>query len=80
VERTLSWLMRSRRLARDSTRMAARATTAGVDVILDVTANVPHVFQGFVGVLDEAGEALDRVALFLTQRLHASGRENTPVQ
>jgi acetyl esterase/lipase len=64
----------------DSTRMAARATTAGVDVILDVTANVPHVFQGFVGALDEAGEALDRVALFLTQRLHASGRENTPAK
>jgi monoterpene epsilon-lactone hydrolase len=30
---------------------------------------VPHVFQAFAGALDEADEALDRAALFLTQRL-----------
>lgn len=53
----------------DSTRMAARARAAGVDVVLDVTADVPHVFQAFVGVLDEAGEALDRAAFFLGQRI-----------
>jgi monoterpene epsilon-lactone hydrolase len=51
----------------DSTRLAARAWAAGVDVILDVTADVPHVFQSFAGVLDEADAALDRAALFLTQ-------------
>ena len=56
----------------DSTRMAARATAAGVDVILDVTADVPHGFQAYAGPLDEAGEALDRAALFLTQRLRAT--------
>jgi hypothetical protein len=28
-----------------------------------------HVFQAFVGTLDEAGEALDRAALFIRQRL-----------
>jgi monoterpene epsilon-lactone hydrolase len=55
----------------DSTRLAERARTAGVDVILDVTADVPHVFQAYAGVLDEADEALDRAALFLTQHLHA---------
>jgi monoterpene epsilon-lactone hydrolase len=53
----------------DSTRLAQRALDAGVDVTLDVTADVPHVFQAFAGTLDEAGEALDRAALFLTQRL-----------
>lgn len=53
----------------DSTRMATRAREAGVDVILDVTADVPHVFQSFAGVLDEADEALDRAAFFLTQHL-----------
>ena len=53
----------------DSTRLAERARDAGVDVILDVTADVPHVFQSFVGVLDEAGQALDRAALFLSQHL-----------
>jgi epsilon-lactone hydrolase len=55
----------------DSTRFAARARDAGVDVILDVTADVPHVFQSFAGILDEADQALDRAALFLTQQLKA---------
>jgi acetyl esterase/lipase len=55
----------------DSTRLAALARDAGVDVILDVTADVPHVFQSFAGLLDEADEALDRAAFFLTQRLRA---------
>lgn len=55
----------------DSTRLAERARDAGVDVILDVTAGVPHVFQTFVDTLDEAGEALDRAALFLTQKVAA---------
>jgi acetyl esterase/lipase len=53
----------------DSTRLATRAREAGVDVILDVTADAPHVFQSLVGELDEADEALDRAALFLRQRL-----------
>ncbi|EMD28142.1 alpha/beta hydrolase [Amycolatopsis azurea] len=56
----------------DSTRLAARARDAGVDVILDVTADAPHVFQAFAGgALDEADHALDRAALFLTQHLRA---------
>jgi acetyl esterase/lipase len=53
----------------DSTRLAERARDAGVDVTLDVTADVPHVFQAFSGVLDEADQALDRAALFLRQHL-----------
>jgi acetyl esterase/lipase len=53
----------------DSTRMAERARDAGVDVILDVTADVPHVFQTYTGILDEAGQALDRAALFLSQHI-----------
>ncbi|MFI5776368.1 alpha/beta hydrolase [Nocardia sp. NPDC051570] len=55
----------------DSTRLATRATAAGADVILDITADVPHVFQAFAGVLDEADEALDRAALFLGQRIRS---------
>jgi epsilon-lactone hydrolase len=55
----------------DSVRLADRARDAEVDVILDVTAGVPHVFQSFVGQLDEADYALDRAALFLTQHLGA---------
>jgi epsilon-lactone hydrolase len=53
----------------DSTRLAARATAAGVDVILDITAGVSHVFQTYAGILDEADQALDRAALFLRQHI-----------
>ena len=53
----------------DARRLALRASDAEVDVILDITAQVPHVFQSFTGVLDEAGEALDRAALFLRQQV-----------
>lgn len=53
----------------DSVRLAARARDADVDVILDFTADVPHVFQAFTDNLDEAGQALDRAALFIKQRL-----------
>jgi acetyl esterase/lipase len=64
----------------DSTRLAARARAAGVDVVLDVTADVPHVFQMFAGgdVLDEADEALDRAALFLSQRIRAGATAHPP--
>ncbi|SDO35216.1 alpha/beta hydrolase [Actinacidiphila guanduensis] len=53
----------------DARRLAQRAADAEVDVILDITAQVPHVFQSFTHVLDEAGEALDRAALFLRQHV-----------
>lgn len=53
----------------DSTRLAKRARDAEVDVILDVTANVPHVFQAFTGNLEEADFALDRAALFIKQHI-----------
>ncbi|WP_116205740.1 alpha/beta hydrolase [Amycolatopsis circi] len=53
----------------DSVRLAERARDADIDVILDITADVPHVFQAFTDTLDEAGQALDRAALFIRQRL-----------
>ncbi|MFJ1601824.1 alpha/beta hydrolase [Streptomyces sp. NPDC088253] len=53
----------------DSTRLATRAAAAGVDVILDITADVPHVFQSFTGSLDEADAALDRAGRFILDRL-----------
>lgn len=58
----------------DSVRLAERAREADVDVILDVTANVPHVFQSFIGQLDEADAALDRAALFIRQHLAGAAR------
>ncbi|MGM7972740.1 alpha/beta hydrolase [Yersinia enterocolitica] len=53
----------------DSTRLAERARNADVDVILDVTANLPHVFQIYNGALEEADNALDRAALFIKQHV-----------
>jgi len=53
----------------DSVRLAERAREADVDVILDVTAGVPHVFQAFIGQIDEADHALARAALFISQHL-----------
>jgi acetyl esterase/lipase len=49
----------------DAIRLAATAATSDVAVTLDVTPGVPHVFQGFAGLLDEAGTALDRAAAFM---------------
>lgn len=53
----------------DARRLALRASDAEIDVVLDITAKVPHVFQSFTDLLNEAGEALDRAALFLRQRV-----------
>jgi epsilon-lactone hydrolase len=61
----------------DATRMAARARAAGVDVILDVSADVAHVLQAFAGVLDEADQALDRAALFLSQHVRTAAALST---
>lgn len=53
----------------DAVRLADRARDAEVDVILDVTAGVPHVFQAYAGTLEEADHALDRAALFIRQHV-----------
>jgi acetyl esterase/lipase len=52
-------------LLSDAVRLAGQAAVADVPVTLEVTASVPHVFQGFAAVLDEAGAALDRASAFL---------------
>ena len=53
----------------DATRLAVRAAAADVDVTLDVTPGVPHVFQAFAGVLDEGAAALDRAGAFVRAHL-----------
>jgi epsilon-lactone hydrolase len=59
-------------LLSDAIRLAARAATTEVAVTLDVTPGVPHVFQGFTGLLDEAGAALDRASDFVKAQLRRS--------
>jgi epsilon-lactone hydrolase len=52
-------------LLSDALRLAERAALCDVQITLEVTTGVPHVFQGFAGLLDEAGAALDRAADFV---------------
>ena len=59
-------------LLSDAVRLAARAASDDVEVTLEVTPGVPHVFQTFVALLDEAGVALDRASAFLTTHFAAS--------
>jgi monoterpene epsilon-lactone hydrolase len=56
-------------LLSDALRLAARAALSDVPVILEVTPGVPHVFQGFAGLLDEARAALDRASDFVMAQL-----------
>jgi acetyl esterase/lipase len=52
----------------DAVRLAANAARDDVEVLLQVTPEVPHVFQRFPD-LDEAAAALDEAARFLRQHI-----------
>jgi epsilon-lactone hydrolase len=58
----------------DAIRLARQAATADVEVTLDITARVPHVFQAFYPILDEAAAALDRAGQFLSAHLAGAER------
>jgi epsilon-lactone hydrolase len=58
----------------DALRLAQRAATADVAVTLDVTPGVPHVFQAYHQILDEATAALDRAGQFLSAQLAVADR------
>jgi acetyl esterase/lipase len=53
----------------DAVRLAQQAAAADVEVTLEVTPRVPHVFQAYHPILDEAAAALDRAGQFLSARL-----------
>ena len=53
----------------DAVRLARQAATADVEVTLDITPGVPHVFQAYYPVLDEAAAALDRAGQLLSAHL-----------
>ena len=53
----------------DSTRLAANAEAAGVEVRLDVFPEMQHVFQMAAGNMPEADDAVDRIAAWLRPRL-----------
>ena len=58
----------------DAIRLARRAATADVEVTLDITPKVPHVFQTFHTVIDEATAALDRAGRLLSAHLASAER------
>jgi acetyl esterase/lipase len=49
----------------DSTRAAAKAKEAGVDVTLEVWPDMPHVWHAFAPFLPEATEAIERIGAFV---------------
>ena len=51
----------------DALRLASRAAYHDVAVELQVWPEVPHVFQGFAALLDDADRALNAAAAFLTR-------------
>src|SRR4051812_38057324 len=56
----------------DALRLAQNAAGADVEVTLDITPRVPHVFQAYHPILDEAAAPLDRAGQFLSVHLAAN--------
>lgn len=53
----------------DSTRVAERARAAGVEVKIDVFPEMQHVFQASAGNMPEATDAVERIGVYLKQKL-----------
>jgi epsilon-lactone hydrolase len=58
----------------DAVRLARQAAAADVEVTLDITPRVPHVFQAYYPILDEAAAALDRAGELLSAHLAGAER------
>jgi monoterpene epsilon-lactone hydrolase len=58
----------------DAVRLARQAATADVRVTLDITPGVPHVFQAYYPILDEATAALDRAGQLLSAHFASAER------
>jgi acetyl esterase/lipase len=58
----------------DAVRLARQAATADVEVTLDITPRVPHVFQAYYPILDEAAAAHDRAGQLLSAHLASAER------
>jgi monoterpene epsilon-lactone hydrolase len=58
----------------DAIRLARQAAIADVEVTLDITPGVPHVFQAYHAILDEAAAALDRAGQRLSAYLASAER------
>ena len=56
----------------DAVRLAQQAAAADVEITLDITPGVPHVFQAYYAILDEGTAALDRAGQRLSAHLAAA--------
>jgi acetyl esterase/lipase len=63
----------------DAIRLAQRAASADVEVTLEVTPGVPHVFQAYHAILDEGAAALDRAGQLLSAHLAGAERVAEPI-
>jgi monoterpene epsilon-lactone hydrolase len=62
----------------DSTRLAAKAKAAGVDVTLEIWPVVPHGWQVFHGLIPEARHSVERAAAFLNRHVDAASEVPRP--
>src|SRR6266581_5752226 len=58
----------------DAVRLAGQAAAANVEVTLEISPGVPHVFQAYSAILDEGAAALDRAGQFLSAHLAGAER------
>jgi epsilon-lactone hydrolase len=58
----------------DAIRLARQAAISDVEVTLDITPGVPHVFQAYYAILDDAVAPLDRAGQLLSAYLAAAER------
>lgn len=58
----------------DATRLARQAALADVEVTLEITPGVPHIFQAYHPILEEATAALDRAGRILSAHLTGAER------
>src|SRR6476661_221696 len=58
----------------DALRLARRAATADVEARLEITPGVPHVFQAYHAILDEATAARNQAGRFLSAHLAVTGQ------
>ncbi len=51
----------------DSTRYAAKARAAGVDVTLEIAQDMVHIWPFFAAILPEGQQAIERIGAFVRQ-------------
>lgn len=61
----------------DATRIAKRARAAGVEVTLEISEEMPHVWHVFASFLPEAQQAIDHLGLFVRRHTHPTERTAT---